>query len=65
MQFPYDEFTLDPDKDKDLYDLFRQKGYGSFPVVYLYQDGVKVDEWNNLSFQKIDHWNALYKKEVN
>lgn len=45
------------DEEKKYFDKklseFKEKGFRSFPVVEVYQDGNKIDEWCDFNFQKI------------
>lgn len=63
MQFEYSTVVLDPDRDKQMFDDFRIKGYSSFPVIQIFDEDIRVDEWNDLNFAKIDHWNNIYMKQ--
>lgn len=61
MQFEYSTIVLDPNKDKQMYDDFRARGFSSFPVIQIFDGDIKADEWCGLRFEKIDHWNKINK----
>lgn len=63
MQFYYDEFVIDSNRDKQLLDDFRNRGYSSFPVIQIFDGDIRVDEWCGLQIGKIDHWNQVYAKQ--
>lgn len=58
-------FESNDDWSEQKIEKFRQQGYGSFPVVRIYDDatGKRLDEWCDMQIGKINNWKQKAQEE--
>ena len=57
LKAPYTTIRVDPMNDEATMNSFREQGFQSFPVVYVYQDNKIIDKWCDLNLKKINQYN--------
>lgn len=45
--------VLIKDDNRNSMNTFIEKGYTSFPIIQVIEDGVLIDEWQGLNMQKL------------
>ena len=53
--FKVTDVLLD-DRNQQLVEEFRNKGYQSFPVIQVFEGENMIDEWNNLNIKKLEKY---------
>lgn len=62
LTVPFTEVEVDREKDEATLQTFRDRGFVSFPVVFVYQEGKIIDSWDGYNEKKIDEYNRKLTK---
>lgn len=62
LTVPFKDVEVDREKDGATLQTLRDKGFTSFPVVFVYQEGKIIDSWSGYNEKKIDEYNIKLTK---
>lgn len=62
LTVPFKDVEVDREKDGATLQILRDKGFTSFPVVFVYQEGKIIDSWSGYNEKKIDEYNIKLTK---